>query len=269
VIKSGGAPIVSLTQVTKSYRTERGPDVRSLRSISLAIDEGQFISVVGHSGCGKTTLLKIISGLLMPSAGSVVVDGAAVVSPLSSVGFVFQSSLLLPWRTSLDNILLPIELLHKNKQDYADRAARLIEITGLQGFEKMYPRELSGGMQQRVAIARALIHDPEILLMDEPFGSLDELTREEMSIELLKITEKMKKTVVFVTHSVSEAVMLADRVIVLSPRPATVQLDLNIECARPRDSSIRTDSDYIVYCETVRASLGLSTARNTVRNSQP
>jgi len=258
VTGASAAPVISIEGVSKTFGVGGDSEVVAIRSISMDVREGEFVSVVGHSGCGKTTLLKMISGLIAPTRGSVTVDGKRVVRPLASVGFVFQSPLLMPWRTALENILLPIELLNKDPRSFAERASQLMESAGLGGFEKMYPRQLSGGMQQRVAIARALIHDPEILLMDEPFGSLDELTREEMGLELLKITERMGKVVVFVTHSVPEAVMLADRVVVLSPRPATVKLDLQIACKRPRESSIRSDADYIRYCETVRRSLGLS-----------
>jgi NitT/TauT family transport system ATP-binding protein len=168
----------------------------------------------------------------------------------------------MPWRTALDNVLLPAELLNKDRRTFADRAARLMETTGLGGFERMYPRELSGGMQQRVAIARALIHDPPILLLDEPFGSLDELTREEISMELLKVIERMNKTVIFVTHNVTEAVMLGDRVIVLSSRPSTVKMDIEIACPRPRNGSLRSDSAYLGYCETIREALGLTSKRS-------
>ena len=178
-------------------------------------------------------------------------------SPVDSIGFAFQSPLLMPWRTVLENILLPAELVHKDPRDYRPRAVELMARAGLSGFEDMRPKELSGGMQQRVAIVRALILDPRLLLMDEPFGSLDELTREEMSAELLRLIQVLKKTVVFVTHSVPEAVLLSDRVVVLSPRPASVSLDLRIDFPRPRTIAVRDLSGYSKYCATIRESLGL------------
>jgi NitT/TauT family transport system ATP-binding protein len=247
--------------ISKSFNTSRGDSIEAIQSVTFEVHEGEFLSIVGHSGCGKSTLLKIISGLVAPTSGSMTVFGKTVTSPLGNVGFVFQNPLLMPWRTALENLMLPVELLNLDDKEYHARATRLIETVGLEGFEELYPRELSGGMQQRVALARALINDPPILLMDEPFGSLDELTREEMAIELLRVTEEMKKTVVFVTHSVSEAVLLGDRVLVLSPRPSTVVKDLRISTPRPRDSSMRTSVQYLDYCESVRTSLGLVWAK--------
>jgi len=253
--------VISLSDVSKTYPTSRGGSVEALKSVRLEVSEGEFVSIVGKSGCGKTTLLKIIAGLVPPSGGSVRVSGQVVASPLKSVGFVFQDPLLMPWRTALQNVLLPVELTKGDPRRYEGRALELMARAGLSGFERMRPRELSGGMQQRVGIARALILDPSILLMDEPFGSLDELTREEMSLELLRTIRTMNKTVVFVTHSVSEAVLLSDRVVVLSPRPATIQLDMWVEYQGPRDASIRSNGDYIEYCERVRTSLGLSASK--------
>ncbi|MDG6999579.1 MAG: ABC transporter ATP-binding protein, partial [Nitrososphaerota archaeon] len=210
--------IISAQSLSKTYSSRSRAKLVALDNVSFEVNEGDFLSIVGPSGCGKSTLLKMIAGLVEPTKGEIYVFQNQVQEPISDVGFVFQSSLLMPWRTVLDNVLLPIELLHKDKKHFVDRAQELISLVGLAGFEKRYPRELSGGMQQRVAIARALIHNPSLLLMDEPFGALDEMTRDQMGIELLRITEKMGKTVLFVTHSIPEAVLLSDRVLVLSQR---------------------------------------------------
>ena len=174
----------------------------AISSISFNVYEGEFLSIVGPSGCGKSTLLKMLSGLVAPSSGKISVFDKQVKGPIRNVGFVFQSSLLMPWRNVINNVLLPVELLHLKKSEFRERAMELLGTVGLKGFEIRYPRELSGGMQQRVAIARALLHDPPLLLMDEPFGALDEITRDTMGVELLRITEGLKKTVVFVTHSI-------------------------------------------------------------------
>jgi len=216
--------------------------------------------MIGHSGCGKTTTLRIISGLVRPTAGEAIVDGKSVTKPIDNVGIVFQTPLLLPWLNTLKNVLFPIELLGRDPRRYVTSARELLKVVGLAAMEDLYPKELSGGMQQRVAIARALIHEPSVLLMDEPFGSLDELTREEMALQLLEITERLKKTVVFVTHSIQEAVLLSDRVVVLSPRPCTVKADLEISLPRPRSISLTTRPDYLQYCQALRASLGLKVA---------
>ena len=253
----GSRPAIWVSGVSKTYRTSGGGEVEALKSVTFAVAEGEFVSIVGRSGCGKSTLLKIISGLLPPSGGDVEVFGDAVDSPLGSIGFAFQNPLLMPWRNVLQNVLLPAELVHKSPDEYRQRALELMSRAGLSGFEGMRPKELSGGMQQRVAIARALLLDPKILLMDEPFGSLDELTREEMSGELLRLIQAIRKTVIFITHSVPEAVLLSDRVVVLSPRPATVSLDLKIDLPRPRSMAARNDPRYEDYCRAIRESLGL------------
>lgn len=248
-------PAISLQGVSKTYRTSKGEAVEAVRSVSLEVREGEFVCMVGHSGCGKTTLLRIISGLTTPTKGEVTVLGERVSEPSSRVGLVFQNPTLMPWRRVWDNVLLPAELLGRDRADSEERARGLLETVGLTGFENVYPRELSGGMQQRVSLARALVHDPPILLMDEPFGSLDELTREEMAVELLRITQAVHKTVVFVTHSLSEAVLLGDRVIVLSPRPSTIWLDLEVDAPRPRDASFMSDPSFLAQCTRVRQAL--------------
>ena len=248
---------VTVKDISKSYESRSGETINAISTISFDAEEGDFVCIVGPSGCGKSTLLRIIGGLALATSGTVQVFGKNVTEPIKDVGFVFQSSLLMPWRNVLDNVLLPIELLHKDKSGFKKRAFELLATVGLQGFEKKYPRELSGGMQQRVAIARALMHDPSLLLMDEPFGALDEMTRDQMGVELLRITEGVKKTVVFVTHSIPEAVLLGDRIIALSHRPAEVKANLEIKLNRPRGGATRLDKDFGRYCQMVRDSLGI------------
>ena len=221
------------------------------------MNQGEFATVVGPSGCGKSTLLRIIAGLDRPTTGAVVVGGAPVTGPVASAGIMFQDPLLMAWRTTIGNVLLPIEVLRRDRAAYAERAKELLRLVGLQGFEQRYPHELSGGMQQRVALARALIHDPELLLMDEPFAALDEITREQMGFELLRIWSETGKTVVFVTHSISEAVFLGDRVAVLSARPGMLRSDIRIDLPRPRATELRGDQRFTDYCQKIRQQLGL------------
>lgn len=253
-------PVISLNRVSKEFRTSSGRTIPVVAQVSFDVRPGEFVSIIGHSGCGKTTTLRIISGLVRPTTGEVTVDGKSVAKPVNDVGIVFQAPLLMPWLNTLKNVLFPIELLGEDPRQYVTSARELLKEVGLAGVEDLYPKELSGGMQQRVAIARALIHEPSILLMDEPFGSLDELTREEMALQLLEITEKLKKTAVFVTHSIQEAVLLSDRVVVLSPRPCIVKADLEISLPRPRSISVTTSPDYLQYCQVLRSSLGLKVA---------
>jgi len=200
--------------------------------------------VVGPSGCGKTTLLKILGGILASTRGEITLKGKPVRGPQKGIGMVFQNPVLLEWRTSLKNVLLPMEILGLEWGKYIEKARDLLKLVGLEGFEKRYPRELSGGMQQRVSIARALIHDPALLLMDEPFGALDAITRDLMNLELLRIWRETKKTVVFVTHNIPEAVFLADRVIVLTARPSNVAGIFEVGISRPRDMRVRSSMVY-------------------------
>lgn len=258
--ESLGGAAISVKGLSKTYDTSRGDKVRAIESVSFDLKEGEFVSLVGRSGCGKSTLLKIASGFIPPSSGSVEIFGRVVNSPVGGIGQVFQRPTLMPWRSTLENVLLPIELLHKDRSKFMDRALSLLEIVGLKDFGELYPRELSLGMRHRVSLARALIHDPRILVMDEPFGSLDELTREEMSVELLSITERLHKTVLFVTHSIPEAVMLGDRVVVLSQRPSKVIADVRVDIPRPRSGSVRANPRFVDYCENIRALLGIPTA---------
>ena len=206
----------------------------ALHEISLAVERNEFVSLVGPSGCGKSTMLRLVAGLIAPTRGAVIVDGTEVTEPRRDVGIVFQSPTLLPWADVTENVLFPLKLMHTLAPDSRERAQALLRLVGLAGFEAHYPRELSGGMQQRAAICRALIHDPAILLMDEPFGALDALTREVMCIELLRIWTENPKTIVFVTHSITESVLLSDRVIVLSPRPGRIAEIVEIPLERPR-----------------------------------
>jgi NitT/TauT family transport system ATP-binding protein len=213
--------------------------LHALNKISFAMVPEEFVCVLGPSGSGKSTLLRVMSGLLPPTQGEVIFEGEPLTRPRRRLGFVFQKSNLMPWRTVLENVQLPLELGPMGARPAGRIAEDLVELVGLQGFEDTLPRDLSGGMAQRVAIARALAHDPDILLLDEPFGSLDALTRDRMGEELLRIWQARRKTVLMVTHSISEAVYLADRVLVLSPRPGQVVLDLAIPLPRPRTEAMR------------------------------
>jgi NitT/TauT family transport system ATP-binding protein len=250
--------VIELEAVTKVFRPRHGEPVRALEDVTLAVQENQFVSLVGPSGCGKSTLLKLVAGLVPATGGAVRVRGREVREPYPDVGFVFQSAVLLPWRTVLDNVLFSIEMLGRPARAHHARAMDLIHLAGLDGFERKYPWELSGGMQQRVAICRALVHDPGLLLMDEPFGALDAMTREEMSLELLRIWDERRKTILFVTHSIAEAILLSDRVVVMTPRPGRLARVLDIDLPRPRRVDMEFDARFKAYSEGIR---GLITAR--------
>jgi NitT/TauT family transport system ATP-binding protein len=244
--------VIRVDSLTQVFQAPGSDDVRALESVSFDVSDNEFIALVGPSGCGKSTLLRIVSGLVSPTAGQVTVDGKVVDGPKQDVGIVFQAPVLLGWRTVLDNVLFPVELLGLDRKKHRQDALELIQLVGLRGFEDKHPRQLSGGMQQRVSICRALIHDPSMLLMDEPFGALDALTREEMSHELLRIWEQRRKTILFVTHSIPEAVLLADRVIVMSARPGRVELDLAIRIDRPRRNDVERGAQFLEYCDQIR-----------------
>ncbi len=218
--------------------------LKALDQLSFAVRPEEFVCVLGPSGSGKSTLLRVLAGLLPPSRGSVFFEDQRLTHPRRRMGIVFQKANLMPWRSALDNITLPLELQHVRREEAVLKARELIEITGLQGFEDTLPRDLSGGMAQRVAIARSLVHDPDMLLLDEPFGSLDALTRDRMGAELLQIWQVRKKTVVMVTHSIPEAIYLADRVLVLSQRPGRLRLDLKIDLPRPRKDEMRYTPEF-------------------------
>jgi len=248
--------LIEYLRVEKTYNSG-STEVVALGEVSFTVHEGEFVTVVGRSGCGKTTLLKLTAGLLTPTAGTIRVAGARVRAPLTNVGIVFQSPVLLAWRKTIDNVLLQIEARRLNVKTHRQRAMELLELAGLKGFEEKYPHELSGGMQQRVSISRALIHNPPLLLMDEPFGALDAITRDEMNLELVRIWSEAKKTVLFITHSIPEAVFLGDRVIVMTPRPGKISEIVEIDLPRPRTSAVRDDARFISYVKHIRESLGV------------
>jgi NitT/TauT family transport system ATP-binding protein len=224
---------ITVENVSVVFNSRDGA-VEALRDVSFEAQRGEFFSIVGPSGCGKTTLLRAIVGLLMPSRGRIEVNGSPVIGPTPNAGIVFQNPVLMAWRTVLDNVLLQAEVRRLNLGEYRPRALQLLKMVGLEGFETKYPYQLSGGMQQRASICRALIHDPPLLLMDEPFGALDALTRERMNLELLGIWQESRKTVVLITHSIPEAVFLSDRVAVMSPRPGHLLQIVPIRLPRPR-----------------------------------
>jgi NitT/TauT family transport system ATP-binding protein len=245
---------VRIDGLTKTYETREDNDVLALDRIDLAIEPGSFVAVVGPSGCGKSTLLSLVAGLQLATSGSISIDGDVVCRPHPKIGMVFQADLLLYWRTVRDNILLPIEVKHRKRSDYLDRTETLLKQVGLEGFGGKYPDELSGGMRQRVAICRALIQEPGLLLMDEPFGALDALTREQMVMDLQSMWLRLGNTVLFITHGIDEAVFLADRVIVMSPRPGRIDADLTIDIPRPRAwNAVHGDSAFQGYVRQVRA----------------
>jgi NitT/TauT family transport system ATP-binding protein len=251
----GRAPapnVVSVSQLDKLYPTLEGPQVEALRNVSFDIADGEFITVVGPSGCGKSTLLKILAGILRRTAGDVRLRGKSIDGPSREVGVVFQAPVLLPWRNVLQNVMLPVELQKRDYAEFERRARDYITLVGLQGFENKYPGELSGGMQQRVGICRALVHDPAFLLMDEPFGALDAMTRELMNLELLRIWGESRKTVLLVTHSIPEAVFLADRIIVMSPRPGRITEIIKVDLPRPRGLSLINSAEFGRYVEGIR-----------------
>ena len=241
---------ISVESVSKSFSTRTG-DVLALSQIDLGIKPGEFVSVVGPSGCGKSTLLMIIAGLIPASGGAVHVNGRKVTSPSSDIGIVFQRDVLLEWRTTLENVMLQAEIRSLDKQAATERASQLLAMVGLQGFENAYPNELSGGMRQRVSICRALLHEPPLVVMDEPFGALDALTRDQLQLDLLKMWQKSGMTVVFITHSISEAVFLSDRVVVMSPRPGRIEKIIDIDLPRPRRLAVRETSEFAAYAHEV------------------
>jgi NitT/TauT family transport system ATP-binding protein len=249
------APILTVRSLSATFADQKG-SLQALEDLSFVIEPQQFVCVLGPSGCGKSTLLRILAGLLRPTTGEVLFRNEPLDGPPQRVGFVFQTANLMPWRTVLDNILLPLELLNTPRAQALEQAQELVTLVGLQGFEDALPPDLSGGMAQRVAIARALIHDPAVLLLDEPFGSLDALTRERMGAELLQIWQRRRKTVVMVTHSVAEALFLADRVLVLSPRPGRLRLDLPVSLPRPREENMRYTPEFGELARQLRAAIG-------------
>jgi NitT/TauT family transport system ATP-binding protein len=241
---------LALRNISMVY-TQRGQRFTALRDVSLDIQPGEFISLVGASGCGKTTLLRIVDGLVTPTHGEVLVNGRAVTKPGPDRGFVFQQDALFPWRTVLDNIIFGLEVQGKAKREALQRADALARLVGLGGFEHHFPHELSGGMRQRANLARALTIDPDILLMDEPFAALDAQTREIMQSELLRIWRNNRKTVLFVTHQIDEAVYLADRVVVMTSRPGQLKAVLDVDIPRPRDLSVKRTPEFLQVVDAI------------------
>jgi len=249
--------IIKVENVSVSYYGRKATTVLAVDDVSFTVKKQEFVSIVGPSGCGKSTLLKAIAGLLLPTKGKIYVNGKEVTGPQRGIGMAFQHASLLPWRNALKNVLLPIEILGLDPEKYLKRAEELFEIVGLKGFENSFPWELSGGMQQRVSLIRALIFDPEILLLDEPFGALDALTREELNLVLQKLWVTEKKTVVFVTHDIPEAVFLADRVIVLKSRPGKVIHEEVINLPRPRTLDMKLSDEFLEHVKVIRDKLGV------------
>ncbi|MBV9066966.1 MAG: ABC transporter ATP-binding protein [Methylobacteriaceae bacterium] len=246
---------VVIEKLHKTYRTTSGRTV-ALQDVNLAIGKNEFIALVGPSGCGKSTLLRVISALIRPSRGRITIDGVSLTKPSNEIGIVFQQAVLLPWRSVLDNVLLPAEILRLDRDKARARARDLLNMVGLSGFEARYPGELSGGMQQRAAICRALIHNPTMLLMDEPFAALDAMTREELGLELLRIWAVEKKTIVFVTHNINEAILLSDRVVAMSPRPGRISEIVSVDLPRPRTLDMEFLPRFKSYSDRVRATIG-------------
>lgn len=244
-----------ISEVRKTFGT-----LEAIRNISIDIADGEFISLLGPSGCGKSTLLMMIAGLIKATSGELELAGSPITGPRNDVGVVFQSPVLLPWRTVIDNVLFPIELLRLPRAQYHDRAMDLLRMTKLDEFVHALPRQLSGGMRQRASICRALIHNPSTLLMDEPFSALDAITRDDMTVELLRIWQANRKTVVFVTHSIREATFLSDRVLVMGRRPATIIDEVKIDLPRPRHIGMTEEESFNKYVRHLRKSIEASHA---------
>jgi NitT/TauT family transport system ATP-binding protein len=249
-----GGEVIGIEGVSLVYRSKNA-ELHALDDISFTATTQEFVALVGPSGCGKSTLLKLIAGLIPPSRGTIRVNGRPIRGPTPSIGIVFQSPLLMAWRTVLQNVLLQIEIRDLRVADYRAAARDLIRLVGLDGFEDAHPHQLSGGMQQRVGLCRALIHDPDLLVMDEPFGALDAMTREQMNAELQRIWIERRKTVLFITHSISEAVYLADRVLVMSPRPGRIVGEIAVDLPRPRTVATTELPEFVRFTREVRRSL--------------
>ena len=245
------AQFVSTRGVSKTFDVD-GDTVDAVERIDLNIAEGEFVTLLGPSGCGKSTLLMMIGGLETPTHGRIEIGGRAVTGPRPDIGVMFQDSTLLPWKSALDNVLFPFQITGRSTRDHRDRAAALLRRVGLGGFESKRPSQLSGGMRQRVALCRALIDEPDLLLMDEPFSALDAITRDEMNVVLMDLWQQFRKTVVFVTHSLREAVFLSDRVLVMSRRPGRIIADVPITLPRPRDPSVGESQKFNEICAVLR-----------------
>ena len=249
-------PLLAVDQVERLYDAGNGQAAtRALTSTTFRVFPGEFVAVVGPSGCGKTTLLRILGGLLMPTRGRVTLRGEPLNGPRSEIGYVFQHANLMPWRTVERNVALPLELLRFDKREIERRSREVLALVGLQGFEQAYPRQLSGGMAQRAALARTLVHKPELLLLDEPFGALDAITRERMNLELLRIRTAYRYTAVMVTHNIAEAVFLADRVLVMSHRPGRIISEVPVSLPRPRSLELMGTPQFAGLAQDVRAAI--------------
>ena len=248
-------PHIALAHIEKVYGSEHGA-VTALQDINLSVGRSEFISIIGPSGSGKSTLLMIVAGLVGATAGSVVIADRPVAAPVTDVGIVFQQDLLFDWRTVLGNVLLPAEIRGLDKAAARTKAMTLLARVGLEGFEHRRPWELSGGMRQRAALCRALLHDASILLLDEPFGALDALTRDQMNLDLQELWLTDRPTAILVTHSISEAVFLSDRVIVLSARPGRIATEVRIDLARPRSIDVRDSAAFVAYQHALRLAIG-------------
>lgn len=247
-----GQTVIEGKNVTKVF----GETVTALEGANFDIRAGEFISLVGPSGCGKSTLLRLVAGLIEKTSGDVKVNDDLVTKPRTDIGMMFQKAVLLDWRTAIENVLLPSEMKHRITQEDKDKAMASLELVGLKGFEFHFPKQLSGGMQQRVALARLIQTGADIMLMDEPFGALDEFTRERLNVELMRIVGELKATTLFVTHNIQEAIYLADRVMVMTPRPGKIAEIIEVEFERPRDISIQTSREFNIIIEQVRDTLG-------------
>ncbi|MDA9190563.1 ABC transporter ATP-binding protein [Alphaproteobacteria bacterium] len=247
-----GQTVIEGSNVTKVF----GETVTALEGADFNIRSGEFISLVGPSGCGKSTLLRLVAGLIEKTSGDLFVNNETVTKPRTDIGMMFQKAVLLDWRTAIENVLLPTEVKRRVKQEDKQKALASLELVGLKGFEFHFPRQLSGGMQQRVALARLIQTGADIMLMDEPFGALDEFTRERLNVELMRIVGELKATTLFVTHNIQEAIFLADRVMVMTPRPGRIAQIIDVDFERPRDISIQTSREFNVIVEQVRDTLG-------------
>lgn len=246
---------IRVERLCKVYRSTDGTEVKALSEVSFTIGRGEFVSIVGQSGCGKSSLLKILAGLLSKTSGTIFIEGQEPDGPRRDIGIMFQKPLLLEWRRVLDNVLLPVEIYRLDRKTYEEKARKLLGTAGLADFLRKYPFELSGGMQQRVALCRALVAEPSLLLMDEPFGALDTLTRQKMGFELLRLWEEWKSTVLFVTHDVDEAVMLSDKVLVMSSRPGRILGSFTVDLPRPRQIFAKDTSEFIHISSRIRRCL--------------
>ncbi len=250
-------PILTASKVSKTFRANSRL-VHALEDVSFSVEQNEFVTLVGPSGCGKSTLLKIVGGLLDRSAGDVTVKGEPVLGPRRDIGIMFQTAVLFDWRTTLENVLLPVEVLGLDLGAYRARARDILRMVGLEGFEEAYPNQLSGGMQQRASLSRALLYEPDVLLMDEPFGALDEFTRERLNLEIQRIWMEQRKTILFVTHNITEAVFLSDQILVMTPRPGRLARVVRVPFSRPREIRLMKSPEFAALVFEIREVLGVA-----------